>query len=290
MVAVLPTTRLARWAARIHALPPWAWLAAQAAALWPHWRWAWARVNDGSDDPLGLVAALAWLAIAWRMSPRMAAEPRPGWLALALATTVAATTATVLAPPLVGALLAAIAMAAGLRAWLPAGTPSLPTLGLAVLSLPVVSSLQFYAGYPLRVLTAQLSTWALQAIGFVAERSGASMIVEGRLVIVDAPCSGVQMAWFAYFTACVMAWQAGRSDGEMLRRLPAVGALVLAGNAVRNSVLVGLEARRVAVAPWLHEAIGLATLATVCIGVAAVMHKVYNTHKVRRIDHGENLA
>lgn len=290
MAAVIPTTRVARWCIRFDALPPWAWLAAQAAALWPHWQWAWARVNDGSDDPLGLVAALAWLALAWRMGPRMAAAPRPGWLALALAATVAATAGTAVAPPLMAALLAATAMAAGLRAWLPAATPSLPMLGLAVLALPVVSSLQFYAGYPLRVLTAQLSTFALQALGFVAERSGASMVVDGQLVIVDAPCSGVQMAWFAYFTACVMAWQAGRSDGEMLRRLPAVGALVLAGNAVRNSVLVGLEARRITVAPWLHEAIGLATLATVCIGVAAVMRKVYNTHKVRRIDHGESLA
>ena len=30
---------------------------------------------------------------------------------------------------------------------------------LAVLALPLLSSLQFYAGYPLRVLTAELSQW-----------------------------------------------------------------------------------------------------------------------------------
>jgi hypothetical protein len=34
-------------------LRPLLCLAAFAAALWPHWRWAAARLADGSDDPLG---------------------------------------------------------------------------------------------------------------------------------------------------------------------------------------------------------------------------------------------
>jgi len=60
-----------------------------------------------------------------------------------------------------------------------------------VLALPLVSSLQFYAGYPLRLITAQASTWLLQAGGWTAARSGTAMLVDGRLVIVDAPCSGL---------------------------------------------------------------------------------------------------
>ena len=55
-----------------------------------------------------------------------------------------------------------------------------PFAGLAVLALPVVSSLQFYAGYPLRLVTAELSTWALQAVGMAAARSGTAMTVEGQ--------------------------------------------------------------------------------------------------------------
>ena len=85
------------------------------------------------------------------------------------------------------------------------------------------------------------------------------MEVEGRLVIVDAPCSGVQMAWMAYFTACATALIAGLGDGRFARRLPGIGLVVLAGNVVRNTVLVCAEARGVATSA-LHEGVGLAVL------------------------------
>lgn len=113
--------------------------------------------------------------------------------------------------------------------------------GLSVLALPLLSSLQFYAGYPLRVVTAEASRWLL-APGFEVAREGATLMVDGRLVIVDAPCSGVQMVWLGYFTACAVALWARRGDHAFLRRLPAVGLLVLAGNIVRNSVLIALKA------------------------------------------------
>ncbi len=272
--ASIATNAAGRWLARFEALPPLAWLALQAAALWPHWRWAAARVADGSDDPLG-VAALGVLVFAvWRMEPTLRAQPRPAWLAVALLASVAATVGALAAPPLFGALFAALALAAGLRAFMPAGTAMLPLAGLAVLALPVVSSLQFYAGFPLRVVTAQLSTWGLQAAGWAVERSGTAMVVEGRLVIVDAPCSGVQMVWMAYFCACAVAAFRPQRDGAFLRRLPWVGVLVLSGNVLRNSVLVALEATQaspVPVSEAVHQGVGLVVLAAVCAAVVMVM-------------------
>ena len=128
-------------------------------------------------------------------------------------------------------------LGAGLAAFLPGNVATAPVFGLSLLSLPLLASLQFYAGYPLRVITAEASRWLLAA-GFEVERSGASLLVDGRLVIVDAPCSGVQMLWLGYFTACVVALHAGRRNASFLARLPAVSALVLAGNVLRNAVLV----------------------------------------------------
>lgn len=268
---VITTTSVARWERRIDSVPPLAWLAVQAAALWTHWQWAVSRLADGSDDPLGL-AALAVLAWAvWRAAPELRGTPRPGWLAAALGLSVLATASVFCAPPLVGAVLAALALACGLRAFLPHGHAWLPLSGLMVLALPVVSSLQFYAGYPLRVVTAQVSTWALQLAGMQAERSGSAMSVDGQLIIVDAPCSGVQMVWMAYFCACAMAVVGEVSDKRFLRALPFVGVLVMTGNIVRNTLLVGLEARQVEVATWAHQAIGLAVLAAVCGAVAAIV-------------------
>jgi exosortase/archaeosortase family protein len=245
----------------------WGWIALHAAALWPHGLWAARRLADGSDDPLGVAAfaALAlWLAQA---APTLRLQPRLGGLAGSVALTVAATAALAVAPPLVAAALAALALAVHLAAWLPGGAAVAPLAGLALLALPLVASLQFYVGYPLRVFTASFSAWLLQAIGIAAERSGAAMTVRGQLVIVDAPCSGVQMAWLAYFAACVVAAFAGLRDAAFLRRLPVVGLLVLTGNVLRNSVLVALESRPAGLGPAWHEAIGLFALVVV-IGLA----------------------
>ena len=130
-----------------------------------------------------------------------------------------------------------------------------------------LASLQFYAGYPLRVFTAQFSAWLLQGAGIAAERSGAAMTVNSQLVIVDAPCSGVQMAWLAYFAACSVALFTRQRDGVLLRRLPLVGLLVLTGNVLRNTTLVALEARPQPLAPWAHEAVGIVWLLVV-VGLA----------------------
>jgi exosortase/archaeosortase family protein len=266
------------WQGRFETVPPLAWLALQATALWPHWRWAAARVADGSDDPLGLAALAVLAAMVFKLEPLLRGTPRPAWLIAALSATVAATLAALSLPPLVGALFAALAMAAGLRAFMPSGHALLPMAGLAVLALPVVSSLQFYAGYPLRVVTAQLSTWLLQVIGFAAERSGTAMLVQGQLVIVDAPCSGVQMVWMAYFCAFTVAAFGGLRDRALLARLPWVGVLVLAGNVLRNSVLVALESQQAQVSEAVHQGVGLAVLVLVGSAVVAVMQGGRDAH------------
>jgi exosortase/archaeosortase family protein len=241
------------------------WLALHALALWPHGVYLVQRALDGSDDPLGVIALVAVAALVVRQRQRLRLTPHLGWLTAALGFALLANGAWWSgAPSLASALLAALSLAGALLAWWPREQGKAPLLGLVVLTLPWLATLQFYLGWPLRVLTAQLSTWILQGAGFMAERSGASMVVDGQLVIVDAPCSGVQMAWLAYFTACTCAAVTGLPDRAFVRRVPLVGAIVLAGNVVRNSVLVALESRAQPVPATWHEAIGLMALAAVC--------------------------
>jgi exosortase/archaeosortase family protein len=248
-----------------------AWIALHALALWPHGAWAWQRARDGSDDPLGVIALALLLWLVWRQRAAMRIAPRLPWLGAGVVLALAATLALPALPSLVCASIAALSITCAIVAWLPGGTPRLPIAGLALLSLPVVASLQFYVGYPLRVVTAQLSTWVLDLAGIDAMRSGAAMTVRGQLVIVDAPCSGVQMAWMAYFAACAVAGWSGSRDGAFARRLPWVGAIVLAGNALRNSVLVALESRPQGLGSTAHEAIGLASLALTTLVVVHVV-------------------
>ena len=264
------------WGIHIDRTPAAGWLALQFAALTPTWAWMVERMRDGSDDPLGLVALVALAALAWQCRRELRASPRLGWLALAGAGTVLATLlrsglgVVPALPPLAAGLMAVLALACGLLAFLPRRVAALPVAGLAVLALPLLSSLQFYAGYPLRVVTAEASRWLL-APAFSVAREGTSLMVDGRLVIVDAPCSGVQMVWLGYFTACAVALWARRSDKAFLGRLSMVGLLVLGGNIVRNSVLIAFEGAGHALAPWAHNTLGLLVLAVVCGGIARVM-------------------
>ena len=255
------------------------WLALHTLALWPHGAYLAQRALDGSDDPLGLIALLAAAALVASQRRRLRLTPQQGWLVAALGLALIANGAWWAgAPSLLSALLAALSLAGALMAWWPRERAKAPLLGLVVLVLPWLATLQFYLGWPLRVLTAQLSAWGLQVAGFAAERSGASMLVNGQLVIVDAPCSGVQMAWFAYFTACACAAVLGSGDRAFVRRVPLVGLMVLVGNAVRNSVLVALESRPQGLAPVWHEAIGLVLLAAVCAAVWSLVRSTGVRH------------
>ena len=268
-------------ALRLDRLRPALWLVLIAAALWPHGVWMARRMTDGSDDPLGALALAALAALLWVQQRALRQTPRPGWFAAALAGVAAATAAQGTLPPLAAALLGLLAFAAGALAFLPASVARAPVLGLGALALPLLASLQFYAGYPLRVLTAELSRWLLQS-GHAVERSGAALEVDGQLVLVDAACSGVQMVWLGYFSACAVALAAGRHDRAFLARLPLVGVLVLGGNVLRNTVLVAAQAGGWPLPGWAHDGVGLVVLAAVCGAICWAMHRP-ETIKTNRI-------
>ncbi|MDR0563668.1 MAG: exosortase Q [Azoarcus sp.] len=254
----------------LNRLHPAVWLAALAITLFPHWFWMARRMLDGSDDPLGAVALAAIFCVIWKVRRELLATPRPAWFGASLLLAVLASLAWKVLPPLFASLLAITGFAAGMLAFLPARVACMPVLGLSVLALPLMASLQFYAGYPLRLLAAELSRWLLLPWHYV-EREGVALKVDGQWVLVDAACSGVQLVWLGYFTACATALLTGCGNTRFLRRLPAVGCLVLTGNVLRNAILVALQADGQPVANWLHEGIGLATLTVVCALIAYLM-------------------
>ncbi|WP_326533073.1 exosortase Q [Pseudorhodoferax sp.] len=264
--------RFVRWGIAIDRLPAWAWIALQALALLPAWAWMARRLADGSDDPLGLLALAALATLAGLHRKALRASPALPWLAAATLLTVVATLARGTLPPLLASLPAVLALAATLLAFLPRQVAAMPVLLLAVLALPLLSSLQFYAGYPLRVLTAAASQ-GLLAPFFTVWREGSTLLVDGRLVIVDAPCSGVQMAWLGYFTAGASALWAGLDDRTVLARLPLAGLTVLTGNVLRNTLLVAAEGAGWPLPAWGHEALGLAVLGAVCSAIAWQMQR-----------------
>src|SRR5262249_39565045 len=131
--------------------------------------------------------------------------------------------------------------------------------GLAALAMPVLPSLQFMLGYPMRIVSAALAVGLLQAQGLAVSRQGTFMVWRDEMIQFDAPCSGVNMLWAGLlltFMGCV----ALRLDA--MKVILAVGsALVLAivCNVLRASSLFYVEAGLIGQAPaWWHQGIGIA--------------------------------
>src|SRR5262249_47314497 len=123
--------------------------------------------------------------------------------------------------------------------------PATPVVIVLLLALPLVASLQFYFGFPLRVLVAHASALLLSVGGIEVVAAGASIVDQGRVVLIDAPCAGIGMLWIGSYTAGVLSYLQ-RADGwQTLVNGLAAAALVLVANIVRNTILFFPEAGRV---------------------------------------------
>ena len=242
---------------------PWLLLAAHAACFWPVWLWYLRRMNDGSDEPWALVALAAAVLLSW---PRagLKLNERDILLAAGTALTMVYAVLAPFAPPLVRAMAALSALGcvwlslSGARERAPA------VIGLLALSVPVIASLQFYAGYPLRIITAAGATALLNLFGGDVLREGTNMMSGVHVVIVDAPCSGVRMMWTAAALCCVLA---GLRDRVTWRGL-AVSMLfvvpaVLVANTIRAALLFVLETAAEPPPGILHSAVGVFTFVLV---------------------------
>jgi exosortase/archaeosortase family protein len=242
-------------------------------ALWPVWSWSVDRFLDGSDDPWGVLAIVMLGVLLFRDRAAFTRAPRTGWLVAASAATCAAVVTTGWLPALMRGVFASLAVTAALMAVRRGRSPMLAYLTLALLSLPILSSLQFYLGYPLRVITAEASAGLLSAAGFDAQRTGSALMVDGALVIVDAPCAGIHMAWAAYFTASVAGAWLRHASLDYLLRTSCVGLIVIVMNVLRNTALVLLETRPAGLSDAWHESTGVAAFSVVCMSTLWLMKR-----------------
>lgn len=217
--------------------PPFpAWLL-PAIALTPAAVWFINRLDDGSDEPLGLLVLALALFLAWRDRRSLHASP-PARTSGALVI-LASVLSIGFLPPLLRAALAV----AGTGLWF--GIHRRPgLLGLLGLSLPVVASLQFYAGYPMRLAAAEGAVALLELTGTTVVRNGVNIELGGQLIGVDPACSGVRMLWHALAAAMALcalhraSWRSTLSAGFLTI------LLVIPANVLRAAWLALVESGR----------------------------------------------
>jgi exosortase/archaeosortase family protein len=257
---------LPAWRERLAQLPRVGWLLGLLlVSLWPHGVWLARRLTDDSDEPWGLLAMATVLALIVRARRELVLPTRAALVASG-ALAVLAALASFVVPPIFAAALAMLSLAAFVTSALPQ-RPAAPMATLLLLSLPVIASLQFYLGYPLRLATAHAAAPLLALAGIEAQASGAALLWRGATILVDPPCAGIGMLWVGSWAAALLSYLNGATARRTLANGCVAAMAVFAANVLRNALLFFPEAGLLTAPAWLHAAIGLAAFGAAIVPV-----------------------
>lgn len=262
---------------------PFVLLLLQAIAFWPVWRWYAARITDSSDDACGWIAlATAGLMLA-RFKNEWNEHQAKLWLPALL--TLGYAFSFPFVTPLLRALIAMIAIGATLSVTCFRSTFQLSFCGLLLLSLPLMASLQFYLGYPLRTSVTAISSSLLQLGGLAVIREGTCLNWNGNLISVDAPCSGVKMLWtgmcLTFTLACFFRLNLRKTIAAILLSFVAI----ILGNTLRAVALFYLEAEIIklpdSISSTAHSAIGVTMFLLTALTIGWLITRLKRQSSVR---------
>jgi exosortase/archaeosortase family protein len=238
---------------------------ASLLALWPVIDWYVNRLLDGSDEKFGVLALIT--AIGYLLTQRANdRQPQIPLLTLSLLMLVylcsyvylPAIFRAAIAITLLGVLCPHYFLGRGL-------TPAL--WGLLLLSLPVMASLQFFLGYPLRWLVGDVAAHLLQLNGLAVTHTGTLLNWDGGSVSIDAPCSGIKMMWFGFYLcltlACVYRMRLARLLALSLMTL----GIIIAANILRATALFYIESGLIPMPAWAHDGVGMVTFIAAAIAI-----------------------
>jgi len=244
-------------------------LGLQLVAFWEVWHWYVTRAVYSWDQPWGVVAfvaAILFLILSRRPLPQNERSLRlPAVLILVYAATYFAL------PPLARAMIAftAVAVTASLVRFGKAFHAGL--FGLVYLSLPTIPTLQFFGGYPLRIVVAQLTAPILRIAGFAVVAEGTCLNWSGQLIWIDAPCSGIKMLWVGLFLTFVVLCFHELPLRKVFLLMPFVGIVIMVANVFRAVALFYIEAGVLDFPAGSHEYAGVIAFVLEAVGIIALV-------------------
>lgn len=253
-------------------LTPFAVISIVAASTWSSWFWYAQRISATPEEGLALLLT-ALLVTGTGLAKHARQETLPLGPIAALLALYALTTVTL--PPIFPAAFSAVLVLGLLYRVLHGASPPVAFYGLVALSLPVVPSLQFVLGYPMRLVSASATVALLELQGLAVAREGTYLVWAGERIQFDAPCSGVNMLW-AGLTLTLMACTLWRSRLAMT----AIALLLtvistIAANVLRATSLFYVEAGVFKIsAPGLHEGIGIIAFVISALAMLFVLQRL----------------
>ena len=226
-----------------------------AMAFLPVISWFIQRLGNGSGEPMGFIPLTIALILAFRAR-------NPTNLRLAEISLLLYGIGIFFLPPLLRSLpaLATIAFLTGMHR-------SAGQFGLLILALPIQASLDFFLGYPFRVITAEGARSFVNFLGYAVDRTGVQLSLKGVIVSVDPPCSGLQMLWATALLTALLAALFRLNYRRTLYLSIIALTLCLLANILRATALFFPESGMISLPGFAHEGIGLLFFA----GAAALL-------------------
>ncbi|MEP2776670.1 MAG: exosortase/archaeosortase family protein [Luteolibacter sp.] len=220
----------------------------------PVLHWYAARLQDGGGEILGLIPLL--LAAYFALRDRKTISPsRPGRI-----TGIAFLILYTIGCPFLPALLRAVLFI--IAATFLTGVARKPGIAcLILLALPWQASLDFFFGYPLRLITSVSAEILLNMIGLEVSRQGVQLLHAGNIVGVDPACSGLNLLWTSGLFTALLATLFHLPWKKLPLLAAAALALSLAANSLRATLLFFPESGLITMPHILHPVIGLVTAA-----------------------------
>ena len=216
-----------------------AFLLLQFLAFWPVWRWYIARLFDSSDEPWGLLALVTAILFTGIKGKDMQIGPHQVMLSSIFLFAYMAGFAVL--PPLGRAVLAIMSIASILGPSRFGRPVHIGIIGLLLLSLPIIASLQFYMGYPVRFITALIAAKLISLTGYYTTASGTCLSWAGELISIDAPCSGIRMLWAGLYLNFTLACFTGIGAVRTWLAYSLSMLIIFTGNVMRATALFYVE-------------------------------------------------
>jgi len=244
-------------------------LGLQVIAFWDVWRWYVSRAVYSWDQPWGVIALVA--AIVFLLASRKPWPQTDRSLLLPTLLVIFYVATYMSFGPLARATVAFTALAVTMSS-LRFGKSFHPGLfGLLYLSLPALPTLQFFGGYPLRVVVAELTAPVLRLTGFAVIPEGTCLNWAGRMIWIDAPCSGIKMMWVGLFLTFVVLCLYELPMLKTLLLLPLGGVVIMLTNVFRAVALFYIEAGVLNTPSWGHEYAGVIAFVWEAAGIIALV-------------------
>ena len=246
-------------------------IALQLAAFWSVLLWYFTRLSSANNEFYGFwsLAAIGLLCLKFRAND--AVVPNFG---LSVASILVYAISIPFLPPLLQAFAAATSLTVTLSGWQFGKRFHFGVWSLFLLSLPMIASLQFFLGFPLRVLVGEATALLLRLNGLDVVRDGVCLHFGEQSIWIDAPCSGVRMLWAGFFLTALLVNVYNFRFRRSLVAFAAAFAIILAGNIFRAAGLFYLEAGLIELPAFAHEAIGTTAFIITCAGIVFAVFKL----------------